>query len=148
MKEFNRQNLSGLRDEIQACLNDVAKRNGITITLGTARFSPGEYRAKVTATTEAPVDATTKERKEFEEYAGAFFLRPDDFGKTFAHPHGGGNVTIVGIKPRSRKYPIIVRTERGARYKFPASSILRALGRHAEAKKTENLERGESYGGD
>jgi hypothetical protein len=138
--KFDRTNLRQIRADILLALSKVEQTHGITITLGVGRFSPSEYRTKVTCSTVATVDEATKARKEFEELAGAFHLRADDFGKTFKNPYGGPDVTIVAIKPRSTKYPIIVQTARGARYKFQVSHVLRGLGRTTEAEKIAKRE--------
>ena len=129
---FDRANLRVLNADIQAALTEVGKKHGITIALGTGRFSPNEYRSKITATTSAPVDAAVRARKEFEEYAGAFFLKPSDFGQTFVV--GGKQYTICGIKPKSRQYPVLGRNARGKVFKFAASDVLTWFGRKEDAR--------------
>jgi hypothetical protein len=137
---FDKTNLRKLSADIQSALDAVGKQHGITIVLGGGRFSPTEYRAKVTASTTAPANAVDRARKEFDEHCGAFFLRSGDFGASFTNPYGGGTFTVCGIKPRSFKHPILCRNSRGTVYKIPASQVLRGLGRTDEARKQSDIE--------
>lgn len=129
---FDKTNLRRLSADLQAALDAVAKQHGISIVLGSGRFSPTEYRAKITASTTLPANAEDRARKEFEEHAGAFFLKPSDYGQTFVI--GGKQYTICGIKPKSRQYPVLGRNARGKVFKFAATDVLTWFGRKDAAR--------------
>lgn len=65
--------------------------------------------------------AENLDKREWDLYCRNFGLKPEHFGKSFKQ--GKGIYTIVQLKPNSPKYPIIAVSERGARYKFPASVV-------------------------
>ena len=66
------------------------------------------------------------DRVEFALHAHLFGLTEDDFGKGFMSPRGD-RFTLVGLKPRNRKYPVIGKDSSGRRFKFPAD-VLEELG--------------------
>ena len=142
MMAFDRQNLRVIRADIEQALRAVEQKHGVSFTLGSIRFSPDSFRCRLEAdaSAKAGLPAADRARKEFEEYAGAFFLKTDDFGKTFVG-HTGSRYTICGIKPSSYKYPILARSSRGTVYKFTAEQVLRGLGRTKEADKSRLLPR-------
>jgi hypothetical protein len=73
----------------------------------------------------------TEEIESFKTNAKLFGFEPDDLGKEFSFQ--GQSYTICGLKPKSRKYPVIAQSAGGKNYKFACRSVLEALGREVPA---------------
>lgn len=63
----------------------------------------------------------TKEATDFQRYASRYGMTAEDLGETVVS--GVEKLTIVGCKPRSTKYPILVRKEDGRVFKYQAETI-------------------------
>lgn len=106
---FDRGNVAAIRQEINAALFEVAKRNGIKIDLGTIRFSGKEMRVKLTANTFGQTPAAPQ--------TNANFIRMMDAFGLVAHQSVNGK-TLVDYQSRNRKYPFIYADEiTGKRFK-------------------------------
>jgi len=129
--------LQVLRADLQAALTPVATKHKVALTVGGITYSPTEATIKLeVATIEPDGTVNTKEVAEFKRHAQLFGLEPDDLNRTIQVDFGWQGRkepgTIVGIKPRSVKYPILVRRESsGKLFKLPLDRVLRALGRPA-----------------
>ena len=66
-------------------------------------------------------------QNEWNLYCHQFGLLTTDFGRTFKHR--SSTFTVIGIKPRSPKYPVLAQNTRGKVYKFPAYFLTDAIGR-------------------
>ncbi len=69
--------------------------------------------------------AESKETADFKALARFYGLSADDLGRQFVFR--GERLTIVGLKPKSPKFPILGRNGSGKVYKFPAESVKRGL---------------------
>ncbi len=69
--------------------------------------------------------AESREAADFKALAKFHGLSADDFGKQFVSR--GERFTIVGLKPKSHKFPILGQNRSGTIYKFPAESVKRGL---------------------
>lgn len=115
---IDRPTVRMLRHELESTLKEFGSKYGLTIDVGSIRFSDEDFTTKVKVSCGSSGDAA---KREFERYAWKFGLKKDDYGRDFTH--GGTRFTVVGIKPRSRRYPIIGVNGNGTRYKFPASVL-------------------------
>ena len=117
--KFTQQTCRAVDKAIEDALKQVEQQFGISINVGGGSLSDHEFTTKLTVRTGDGSDAA---RKQFELYAFRFGLNDSDFGKTFTAQ--GEQYQVTGIKPRSRKYPVIAKNVRtGVDYKFPASMI-------------------------
>lgn len=124
IKLDDKSDLKLLREELATALGAVEASLGVTITLGTFRYGPDEVRIQASVTQEG-LDAHAVA---FKRHAADFDLKGADLGAEVTL--NGRKCRLVGIKPKSRKYPILVeRVSDGKRFKFPASSVLKALDR-------------------
>ena len=128
ISSFNRNNLAQLRPSLQQRLNEVGEEFGIAISLGSMSFSSAEATSRVTMTAVGDNVRTgesvsdSKARIEFVSHAWKFNLKPEDFGKVVTV--SGKSFEIVGLKPRSSKYPILGKdTTSGDVFKLPAESV-------------------------
>lgn len=106
MDRFNKATLATLRPEVQAALDAIAAKHGITLRLGNIGFSPdgGSFTSKIEGKVEAI--ANEAEHKRFLEYAGMYGLDPAKVGDT---PQG--KVRLVGFNPKARSKPWIIEIE-------------------------------------
>lgn len=140
IKTFDRTNLKVLQADLKHAMLLVAQKHGITVTLEGGSFRASEFRAKVVCTTGGTLSDEDRARKLFEEHAGAFFLKPSDYGASFTDPTSGrrGEVyEICGIMPKSRQYPILCRNTRGKVFKLEATTVLNGLNRPDAAKQAQ-----------
>jgi len=112
---------------LQAALDTVAAELGYQIQVGNASFSGSQCTFKVEcAVVGEDGMAQTREATDFKARAALYGLSPDDLGKVFTN--GGERFRVTGLKPKSRKYPIVaVRVKDDKGYKFPADMVKLAL---------------------
>lgn len=121
-----------VRDLLDTHLAAINEDTNLCVTVGTMSYDP--YRQRFGAKLDISIrdadgTAVSKEAADFKSYAEAGYwdgITADDLGKTITM-HDGGKATIVGAKPRSRKYPILAKNANGTVYKYTASSVARAL---------------------
>jgi len=120
---IDRQVCKDLRAAIAEALASVEAEFGVAISLGNATFTRERVTFKVeAATVDENGDANTKEAADFKLHALEYGLQPHDLGRSFDSL--GTTFTIVGLKPRSKKYPILARSAKdGKVYKFSRWSI-------------------------
>jgi hypothetical protein len=115
INRFDRPRLKELRRKIEVALSEVGAAEGIDFSLGGISFSDHSFTVSVKAAMISD-GISSFEQVEWNQYCRSFGLEEEDFGKSFRDK--GSVMTIVGIKPRSSKYPIIVRDEAGKQYKM------------------------------
>ena len=114
--KFTHSNLPNLRSELDAAINTVLAKHGLSANFGRFSFDDSTFTTKLTVNCGSNDDAALRE---FKKYAFRFDLTGDEFGKSFTHSQD--TYTIVGLKPKSRKYPILAKNKAGKTYKFPAA---------------------------
>jgi hypothetical protein len=124
MTTFTKTSCKSICADIEAAVQAVADKHGVSIKRGNASFSESTITLKVEVSTIGD-DGTvnTKEAEAFTKEARWFDIDPAALGRVF--DVRGKSYTIVGFKPRSRKYPILGRDNQGGVYKFPADLIAR-----------------------
>jgi hypothetical protein len=128
---FDRATCRVVSTRIEALLAPLADELGIKIQTKGGRFSGQSYTLKVEcATVSEDGNVMTQEAQDFQVYAFRYGLDADDLFTTFER--NGSTWTLVGCKPRSRKYPLLCRDEgNGKTYKLPADTVRL----HVEASK-------------
>lgn len=115
-------------------INKVLAKHGLMGSIGTIRYNATEMRTKLTV-----VQANTNgvaggdpnalqaqiERDQFQQLARLYGLTPADYMRKVNVVGIKKPVTLVAIKPNNRKFPIIVQTVRGKRYKVSEKGIVR-----------------------
>jgi len=128
-----------LREAINEALSsiDFENRYGVDINVGTMSYAntgAGPISTKLEiALLNADGKAETQQRIDFKKRANWFAgLAPTDLDREFTD-FDGTRFKIVGLKPKSRKYPIVVEDmENGKLFKFPAKRVSGALDRQKE----------------
>lgn len=111
LNQFDKSNVRLIISECQAALSAVAERHGLTLTQKNCSYRTDElpvpFKLTILQTNESG-ETVDPMATDFTLYATSFGLSPDDLGKTFKQ-FGGQSFKICGLKPRSRKYPIVVQ---------------------------------------
>jgi len=122
---MERKDAVKLQNELRAALEKFAQERGLSINLGSGRYGINDFRTTVTFVQASEDGEQSGAEVEFRKYTNMFGVSPDAFGKSFIQ--GRTKYTISGIKPRSRKFPILATTDKGQIFKFPVASINRFL---------------------
>ena len=118
---FNRKNIRQINNELEAALKQVAEKYGLEVKLGNTRFTGDNFSTKVqVATVGQDGIAMSKEATDFNRWKTALGINMD-LGQEFQR--NGKTYTIVGLKPRSKKYPILAKCSDGKTYKLPVDLV-------------------------
>lgn len=99
-------------ERIEKTLADLGVELGVAFRVRGGSFTDGNYHAKLeVAVQAADGSAITRESEEFKKYAHLYDLKAEDLGRTF--DARGEKLTIVGLRARAQKYPILVRKTNG-----------------------------------
>ena len=124
---MNRSTAKTLSDEVVDLLNNYFKDQGIVVTKGNGKYDDTSLTVPITFN-EPNEDGivVTKEEMDYLAYSKLFGLDGVPFGSTFTFRND--LYAISGLKPRSRKYPILARqAANGKTYKFPADDVKRLV---------------------
>lgn len=149
MNSFTRSSISALRADLETAFKAVADKHNLVIGFnGGARFSPTEVTfSKLKAVPKAPPTLQTSWRNpvastdisngmdpydtlESREYLNLGYLNglPKDWlGKKFRSAINGTVYTIIGLRNRLPKYPVIGVSARGTRYKFTVDAVKKGI---------------------
>jgi len=128
---LDRATVKKIRELMQTALDDldVEEEIGqkIKFSVGNASFSGNSVTFKVEgATMGEDGQVNNKAADDFRRYANLWGLSPDDLGREISV--NGKTMTIVGGKPRSKKYPILAENMgNGKIYKLSAWTVKAAL---------------------
>jgi len=128
--EINHPECERIRDAVDAALKETGERLGMTFRAGNMSYDPDGL--SVTIKLAGSVDGEDGEAvdpmvQEFKRHCDQFDLRPDHLGKEIKLE--GTTFRIVGLKPRSPKFPIIgQRVSDGKRFKLPLKGVQIVLG--------------------
>lgn len=132
MNEITRTNLILLRADLDAAMAQVAAKHNLSITLGSARFSPTTAKINLevaTKTEDGEAQKTTLIA--FKALAHSYGLKPEDLGRTFTT--NGKVMRITGLNTRSHKYPVTVDClTDGKKYKISAETTKSGLARESK----------------
>ena len=123
VKNITREFLKDFRTQLEYALEELGEKEGIKLTAGRCSYSDTYFSIKVEGAIEAEKGvATTKDQIAFKENAEIYGLSPDDLFKTFST--NGKTYEVWGLKPRSKKYPILAKKVGTDNvYKFKASIV-------------------------
>lgn len=115
-----------IRKEIEDALAAIGKKHNFTSTLGTIGYTEAGFRASITAKLIDIGNGKSGAQLDYEKNAFKFGIDPDTYGRVFKD-NKGTILTVVGINPRARTMPVIVRDGAGKEYK--CSVALAGVGR-------------------
>lgn len=109
--------LDAIRVDLVETLKEVGERNGVVFELGSFSYNSNSFRGTLTATDNPTGDVIDVKRNQFEANAWRVNIDRKAFGKTFSHKQS--TYKVIGIAPKSRKYPIICENlDNGKQFKF------------------------------
>lgn len=131
MKTYSRLSKDALKDlrcDLQALLDRFEGAN-VKLTLGNCSY--GLNGKLATFKLDAALigeggEVTSREASDFSDLASLYGFEPGDLNKEFTYH--GKKMKIVGLLPRSHKFPILVQ-DGDRRMKYPSSTVLAAIGR-------------------
>ena len=116
IKQFNRANIKGLRNEIDEALDQVAKKYGITISAGNCTFSGNEANFKLKLNTIGEGGTViTRESQNWDFYKNRTQCTHLNVGDKITIQ--GNPYILTGYNTRARKAPIQFKDSRGNGYK-------------------------------
>lgn len=134
---FSSGNCKLLSSRVMKALKDAGleEEYGIRISDKGGSYSDSNFTLKLEcATLSEDGTVLTKEATDFKFYCHRYGLQESDLGRIFWDLNTSEQFKIIGCKPRSKKYPILVeKVSSGARYKFPANRVAQALAREDAA---------------
>jgi hypothetical protein len=117
-----------IRTRLTTSVKPLADELGVAIDLGNCTFGPNNCKFQLNvALLDTEGQAITEDIDSFQNNAKLFGFEPNDLNKKFMFR--GQSYALCGLKPKSRKYPVIARSDNGKTYKFPCRTVLSALGR-------------------
>lgn len=127
-QKFNKQNLSKLRESLNAAVSLVEEELGVEVVVGSIKYTDNEATITVKARTISEGGESYDPMKaDFLAWCSLFGFSQDDLGKTFTS--NGKTFTISGMKPNNRRYPIIATDSDGKAYKFESEGVLLKIGK-------------------
>ena len=128
IKQLDKPTVQYIRKRLQTVLTPLAKELGVSIDLGSCTYQTSNCRIQLKVSVLNPDgEPVTEEADAFKLSAKLFGFEPTDLGAEFVVQ--GQTYTICGLRPKSRKYPVIGRSVNGKDYKFASRTVLKALGR-------------------
>jgi hypothetical protein len=120
LEYFDQPTTLNLQQRILDTLQPLVDELDIEITPNGTRFNASQINLGLEISL-APRDGLTAEEREFQELAPVFGLTVSDYRRplVFNRIH----YSLIGFKPRNRKYPVIVEAAGGARYKLPLDAL-------------------------
>ena len=113
------------RKEFNEAVKPLAEKFGAHIKMGTQTYNGNEFTARLTVTDtsslkEGQSPRDKKLEDDYKNHCQIFNLKPEWLGKSFSGQ--GKTLTIVGLKTRASKRPVVCKGKNNA-YVFPADSI-------------------------
>jgi len=127
---IERNDLDTIKTAVLEALIPVGEELGLSFEFGRGTFTENNFVVKLEAATlNKNGEANNRAADDFRNNAFSYGLEPNDFGRTFTTPSFSGSFTIIGAKPKNRKYPIMAEDASGSHYKFSASQVKGGLAR-------------------
>jgi hypothetical protein len=133
ISKFDRATVRQILAECEEALRPIAEKHGLTLDRKGRTYHhdalPVMYQFLV-AEKDEDGNVLSAVAKDFVKMASLYGLSSDDLGREFKS--GGDTFRVTGLKPRSRKYPILAENVKtGKTYKFPLETVKAGLKRAA-----------------
>lgn len=127
IETFDRPTLKLIRKEIDEALALVTKKYGVAFQGGNIRYDTESFKMRITGTLpNKNGKAEPVEVKDFKSHCFIYGMTPKDLGRYFMT--NGVTYKLVGLKPKSHKYPFVGERYDGKRFKFTVDAVSRGLG--------------------
>lgn len=138
--QFNRDNVKAVIAECEAALRPIAEKYGLALlrknfTYRTDELPLSSFKMMTVA---EGVDASADPKDAilagaFVKYAATCGLQPHWLGKSFDTTRWG-RLAIIGLAPKSRRFPVIVEDASGKRFKLEESTVIAGMAPNEAAK--------------
>jgi hypothetical protein len=123
VERFDRATAKAIAGEVREALGEVARRHGLTLTVGGGSYYEDSFAPKVKFEVEG-ADAAA-----FARSAPLVGLEPGDFGRVVKDGRGK-SFALTAINLRAPRFPIVAKcAEDGKSYKLTEQGVARMLGR-------------------
>lgn len=117
---MDKQGIELIRRELNTILGAYGAKKGIQFQLGSITYSSNQFGVRLTGTSGATKEDA--DQVNWEKYCWTYGLTPEDFHKVVIFK--GNHYRLVGFKPRSTRYPIIIeRVGTSNRYKLSELTV-------------------------
>lgn len=107
--DLDKMEFDQVRVDITDALKEVGAKYGLSFRATNISYTSTNATIKLEASCLTPSgEVIFKEAEDFKKMAELYGLKPEDLGKTFEYIDGI-NYQIVGLKPKSRRYPILCK---------------------------------------
>tara|TARA_R110000823_G_C15772361_1_gene484185 strand:- start:370 stop:792 length:423 start_codon:yes stop_codon:yes gene_type:complete len=121
IEQFNKENLTELRQAINNSLNLIGRTFGIQIELGNVSFQDYNFTGKIQANLEPKNgELFTKQAIDYKAFHTRFGLEKEWLGKSFQRH--GKTYTVIGLNTKAPKYPVICSNS-GKEFKVPVDAV-------------------------
>lgn len=103
---FDKISIDKIHREMEAALQPVAAKHGITIVQGGGNYGDLDATLKFRLRTHSET-GETQEVLDFKQYAGVFGVPAAALGQTITLSDGG-TYKVIGLAPRRRKFPVVI----------------------------------------
>lgn len=111
------------REDVKDALKEVAKKYDVVIKPANIKYTTDSFDLKLEVK-KIPADGKSMEQSDFEKHCGSYFLKPEDYRRTFES--NGKTMRLIGFLPRGRKYNYLGEDiATGKQYKFTESIIMK-----------------------
>jgi hypothetical protein len=121
VKSFDRPTARVVGNAIESAVQGVAKEFGIIIQRVSGRYDEKLYTLKLECAVMSNGQPTSRAAEDFKRWATLYGLKPSDLHKQIVFL--GEHYKVVGLKPKSRRYPILAERADGKRFKLPVSAV-------------------------
>jgi len=124
--------IKNIRPEIEAALKEVALRHGVVIKCGNGSYTTNNFTLKLEASAVCCATGVvfTKEAEAYKRNAVLLGLKEEWLNQTF-QSYTGESYKVVGMKPKSTKYPVLGERTDGKVFKFGAGMVQSCFQRQA-----------------
>jgi hypothetical protein len=126
---IDRRNVATIKDRMIGQLKPLMDELGLVFKIGRGNFNANNwsFKAEVSLKDSDGEDwRNTREASDWKHYCYSDGLKPDDLGRQFRCPENG-IMTIIGWAAKNRKYPVILLSVDGRRFKYPPVLAKRGL---------------------
>ena len=117
--KFDKETIKKFRMLFELAMEEIEEVMNVKVSIGNVRYDARQFTTKMSVTLvsegEDPLEA--EDKKSLDDYGTKYGLSGKDYDRTYT-TSSGKVYRLKAIKPRSRKYPFIMESEDGSRYKM------------------------------
>lgn len=126
---MTREEANAVHAAMRTAAEAVAKKHGMRVARQSGSFSDAlsiSITIEKVDIDERGINVASPAVADYARYAAGYGLPEDGVGRTFTER--GRQYTILGLEPRARTFPIVVRRDDGSEFRLTAAVVKKALG--------------------